>query len=118
MNIELLRDYCIRKNGVTEEFPFDETTLVFKVMNKMFALTDLVDNMSVNLKCNPELAITLREEYPDLVLPGYHMSKKDWNTVKYDDIIGDKKIFEWIDDSYNLIVSKLTKKDKEILKAL
>ncbi len=118
MNIELLRNYCINKKGVTEEFPFDETTLVFKVMNKMFALTDLVDNMSVNLKCKPDLIIKLREEYPDTVLPGYHMNKKHWNVIKFDDRIEDKKIFEWIDNSYDLVVMKLTKKDKEKLKAL
>jgi predicted DNA-binding protein (MmcQ/YjbR family) len=116
MNIELLREYCINKKGVTEEFPFDETTLVFKVMGKIFALTDLIENMSVNLKCDPILVIKLREQYPETVLPGYHMNKKHWNTVKFDDRIKDTKILEWIDNSYKLVVVKLTKKDKEILK--
>ena len=85
MNVEELRTYCISKKGVTEEFPFDESTLVFKVMGKMFALTGLNDEeQTVNLKCEPEYAIELREEYSDDILPGYHMNKKYWNTVNYE----------------------------------
>lgn len=118
MNIELLRDYCIDKKGVTEEFPFDEKTLVFKVMTKMFALIDIEDNKSVNLKCQPDLAIKLREQYPDSVFSGYHMNKKHWNTIIFDDRINDKKIFELIVVSYNLIIEKFTKMDKEKLKQL
>lgn len=117
MNIEELREYCLLKKGVTESFPFDETTLVFKVMNKIFALTDLEDKFGVNLKCNPEKAIDLREKYPE-VIPGYHMNKKHWNTVNIEGSLTDKLIEEWIDHSYNLIVDSLTKKLKEELKKL
>jgi len=109
MNIETLREYCLSKKGVTEGFPFDESTLVFKVMGKMFALTDLVDEFSINLKCDPEKAIELREMYAS-VQPGYHMSKKHWNTIYVDGSISDKLICEWIDDSYNLIVASLPAK--------
>jgi predicted DNA-binding protein (MmcQ/YjbR family) len=110
MNIEELRDYCNSKKHVTEGFPFGGDTLVFKVMNKMFALTGIDSNPpSVNLKCEPEKAIALREEY-SCVLPGYHMSKQHWNTVVLDDSVPDSLIKEWIDDSYNLIVASLPKR--------
>lgn len=109
MNIEEFRDYCIAKPGVTEEFPFDETTLVFKVAGKMFALTDLEDEFTINIKCDPEKAIELRERYPESVMPGYHMSKKHWNTIRIDGHIPDTKLLEWVDDSYNLVLSKLPK---------
>jgi len=108
LNIETFRSYCLGKKGVTEEFPFDENTLVFKVMGKMFALTDLENFESVNLKCDPEKAVQLREEFP-AVLPGYHMSKKHWNTVLIDGRIPDKLIKTWIDDSYNLVTVSLSK---------
>ena len=117
MNIEYFREYCLAKNGVTEEFPFDEKTLVFKVMNKMFALTGIDTFVSINIKCDPEKAIELREHY-DSVIPGYHMSKKHWNTVKIDGTISDKLILGWLDHSYDLVVSGLTKKLKEELKSL
>lgn len=109
MNIEELRDYCITKKGVTESFPFDEETLVFKVMNKMFLLTNINKNLSMNVKCDPEKAIELREQY-NSVLPGWHMNKKHWNTVDIDGSISDQQLKEWIDHSYNLIVASLTKK--------
>ena len=109
MNIEEFRDYCLDKKAVTESFPFDETTLVFKVMNKMFALTDVEDQFSINLKCDPEKAIRLREQYPDQVLPGYHMNKKLWNTVVVDGKIPDNLLYQWIDESYDLIVASLPK---------
>jgi len=118
MNIEYFREYCLAKAGVTEETPFDEVTLVFKVMDKMFALTDMDLFESINLKCDPELAVTLREEYDGMVLPGWHMNKKHWNTVKMNEGIPTPKILEWIDHSYNLVVSKLTKKVKEELNKL
>jgi predicted DNA-binding protein (MmcQ/YjbR family) len=114
MNIESFREYCLRKNGVTESFPFDETTLVFKVSNKMFALTDLESEFSINLKCEPEKAIELRERYPS-VLPGYHMNKRHWNTIVIDGSIDDDIILGWVDDSYDLIVESLPKKDKILL---
>ncbi len=109
MNIEVLREYCITKKGVTESFPFDEETLVFKVMNKMFLLTNINKELSMNVKCNPEKAIELREQYSS-VLPGWHMNKKHWNTVHIDGCISDSQLKEWIDDSYDLIVTSLTKK--------
>ena len=117
MNVEEYRDYCISKKGVTESFPFNETTLVFKVMGKMFALCGL-DNvpLRVNLKCDPERAIALREEH-DGIIKGWHMSKKHWNTVYLDKISKDLTR-ELIDHSYNLVVSKLTKKVKAELEAL
>lgn len=109
MNIEDIRLYCLSKNAVTEGFPFDDTTLVFKVMNKMFALLNLRNDHSINLKCDPEIAIALRERYPS-VLPGYHMSKVHWNTVMLDNSIPEDLLKQWITDSYNLIVSGLSKK--------
>ena len=117
MNIEEYRDYCMAKKGVTEGFPFDQKTLVFKVMGKMFALTDVDGFVSINLKCDPERALDLREQF-HAVQPGYHMSKKHWNTVTVNDDAPDKNIYEWIDDSYDLVVKSLTKKLKEELKLL
>jgi len=109
MNIEQYRNYCIAKKGVTESFPFDETTLVFKVMNKMFALAGIENFTFINLKCNPERAIDLREKFEG-VTGAYHMSKVHWNSVSTLGDISDKLIYQWIDDSYDLIVSSLTKK--------
>lgn len=109
MNIEEFREYCMVKPGVTEEFPFDENTLVFKVMGKMFALTNLEGEWSLNLKCDPEKAIELREQYP-AIKPGYHMSKIHWNTVYMDGSLNQKLILELIDHSYQLVVEKLPPK--------
>lgn len=109
MNIEDFRNYCIAKPGVTEAFPFDNKTLVFKVMGKMFALTGIETFNSINLKCDPELALELREDFYS-IKPGYHMSKKHWNTVEVDGDVIDKKIFELTDHSYELVVKGLTKK--------
>ncbi|MEQ9261809.1 MAG: MmcQ/YjbR family DNA-binding protein [Owenweeksia sp.] len=115
MNIEDLRAYCLAKPGTTEGTPFGEDVLVFKVVGKMFALTSLASvDLRVNLKCDPALAIELREQYPS-VLPGYHMSKKNWNTVIIDGSVPDKQIREWIDDSYKLVVAGLSKKLREQL---
>lgn len=112
MNIEEFRHYCILKKGVTEEFPFDAHTLVFKVMGKMFALAGLERVPSqVNLKCDPERAIALREEHDGSIIPGYHMSKVHWNTLILEQL-PPKLILELIDHSYNLVVSKFTKKLK------
>ena len=111
MNIEEFRDYCLSKKGVVETFPFDEQTLVFKVMGKMFALTGLEYNPAqANLKCDPERSIELREEYDGLIRPGYHMSKLHWNTVELEKNIPQKLILELIDHSYDLVVKSLTKK--------
>lgn len=109
MNIEEFRAYCLAMSGVTEEFPFGSDTLVFKVVGKMFALTDVELFTSVNLKCDPEKALELREQYSG-VTPGYHMSKKHWNTVLMDGSIADKLVKEWVDDSYKLVVAGLPKK--------
>ncbi|MCF8298667.1 MAG: MmcQ/YjbR family DNA-binding protein [Saprospiraceae bacterium] len=114
MNIEELREYCLSKKGVTESFPFDEVTLVFKVLNKMFALTSLDGELRISLKCEPEIAIELREHYP-CVIPAWHMSKIHWNTVIIDGSVNDGLLKEWIDDSYDIVVSKLTKKQREEL---
>jgi predicted DNA-binding protein (MmcQ/YjbR family) len=119
VNIESFREYCLSKPGVTEGFPFGGDTLVFKVMNKMFALTGIDSEVfTVNLKCHPEKAIELREMYHS-VQPGYHMNKQHWNTVNFDS--GEltlKQLTELIDDSYNLVLEGLPKKDKEALKSL
>jgi len=115
MNIEELREYCIAKKGVTEGFPFDETTLVFKVAGKMFCLTDVEDDFHVALKNLPEKNIEMREQFP-AVKPGYHMNKMHWNTIEVDGSIPDKLMYEFIDISYDLIVESLTKKKKEELK--
>lgn len=118
MNIEEFHAYCLSKKGVEETFPFDETTLVFKVMGKMFALTGL-DNIEfeVNLKCDPEYAIELREEYED-IRAGWHMSKKHWNTVKFENELNFDFLCELIDHSYDLVVKKLKKADRELLNNL
>lgn len=115
MNAEEIREYCLNKQKVTESFPFNETTLVFKVAGKMFALLSLDStDLSINLKCEPERAVRLREKYP-AVQPGYHMNKQHWNTVYVNETIPRKEILQFIDDSYNLIVSKLPKKIKNEL---
>jgi len=115
MNIEDIRLYCLSKVEVTESFPFDNSTLVFKVANKMFLLVGLNNNpLSFNAKCEPEKAIALREEY-EAILPGFHMNKQHWNTVIVDDSLPEKLLKSLIDDSYNLIVSSLPKKVREQL---
>lgn len=122
MNIEQLRDFCITKKGVTEHFPFDEVTLVFKVMNKMFALVGLNHwengEQKINLKCNPEKAIELRAEY-DGISAGFHMNKKHWNTVAINTSdVSDNLVIELINLSYDLVVNGLTKKAQKELKEL
>lgn len=113
MNIEEFRSYCLKKPATTEGFPFDNDTLVFKVMGKMFALTSLKsEEFRVNLKCDPDLAVRLREEH-EAVIPGYHMSKKHWNTVILDGSISDDLFLEWVDQSYDLIVQSLPKKSRD-----
>lgn len=115
MNIKKIRDYCLAKPGVTEGFPFDETTLVFKVMNKMFALVGLDNHPPfVNLKCDPERAIELREQY-EAIQPGWHMHKHQWNSVYLTGSIPRELILELIDHSYELVVQGLKKKDRKAL---
>lgn len=120
MNIEQLREYCLSKPFTTECFPFDETTLVFKAgtadHNKMFALTSLTRIPQwVNLKCDPERAIELREEY-NAISPGFHMSKKHWNTVLLEGDINDTFFLGLIDHSYELIIGSLPKKAQAIIR--
>lgn len=114
MNIESFREYCLSKPGTTEGFPFNETSLVFKVQGKMFALTNVDDFQSVNLKCDPEEAVQLRETYQG-VQPGYHMSKKHWNTVSVNSDVPEGLFIELIDHSYDLVVKSLTKKLRDEL---
>lgn len=110
MNLEDLRDYCLSKPHVEEGLPFGPNVLVFKVSGKMFLLTPLdTENVQFNAKCDPERAISLREEYP-CVKPGYHMNKALWNTVIVDGSVSDKILREWIDHSYDLVSSKAKKK--------
>lgn len=113
MNIEFYRDYCLNLKAVSEHFPFDANTLVFKVGGKMFALCDVNQFESINLKCDPERAIELRELYPESIKPGYHMSKKHWNTIEMDGSINDKLILELINHSYDLVLKSLPKKVQE-----
>ena len=118
MDIEVYRNYCLGKRGVTESFPFNEEVLVFKVMNKMFASSNINKRpFSVNLKCNPEKALQYRELYEG-VQPGYHMNKKHWNTINFESNLSEKKLQYFINHSYELVVSKLTKKEKEQLAQL
>lgn len=117
MHVDEYREYCLARKGVTESFPFDDHVLVFKVMGKMFALCNIDNYRSFNLKCDPEWAVELREEYPDLIKPGWHMSKKHWNTVSAEDL--DIKLQKkLIDHSYDLIVSSLPKKTQAELNLL
>ena len=118
MNIEEVRDYCLDKKGTTEEFPFDEQTLVFKVLGKMFVLSGLEHQPpKINLKCDPERAIELREEYGGIIYGGYHMSKKHWNTVEISSLPA-QFIVELIDHSYDLVVAKMPVKLRNTLKEL
>jgi predicted DNA-binding protein (MmcQ/YjbR family) len=116
MNLEAVRNYCLQKNGVTEELPFDEDSPVYKVRGKIFAITSLTPPYSINLKCDPEKAIELREKY-DAVTPGYHMNKTHWNTVDLGGNISSNLVKEWIDHSYELVVNGLTRTQKEKLAA-
>ena len=117
MNIEDYRNFCLSFSGVTEEMPFDDKALVFKVMGKMFALTNIETFESINVKCDPTKAIELREKYTS-VQPGYHMNKKHWNTILTNGELSTKELQHWIRHSYELVVSKLPKKLKEELKEL
>jgi predicted DNA-binding protein (MmcQ/YjbR family) len=114
VDIESFRNFCLSRKAATEDFPFDESTLVFKVMGKMFALSDVNDFSSINLKVDPETGIELRERYSS-VLEAYHMNKKHWITVRMDGELPDRLLVQWIDNSYNLVVSGLTKSQKSAL---
>lgn len=110
MTLEELKNYCLSLNGCTIDFPFDADTMVFRVANKMFLLTDISkENLSINVKCDPQLAIILREEYKSCI-PGYHMNKTHWNTIILNEEIDDDKVKEFILHSYTLIYNSLPKK--------
>jgi len=108
MNVEEIRDFALSLEDVTESFPFGPETIVFKTNNKMFLLLPLdeVDFLKINVKCNPELALELRANYPDTVLPGYHMNKKHWNTIVIDGLLSWMSIKEMIEHSYGLVGRK------------
>jgi predicted DNA-binding protein (MmcQ/YjbR family) len=108
LNIEEIRDYCLAKPGVTEGLPFGEDTLVFKVGEKLFLLTSISDSSSFNVKCDPEMAVELREHHPE-VQPGYHMNKKHWNTVYTNGSLSRKQLCDMIDHSYDLVFNSLPK---------
>jgi predicted DNA-binding protein (MmcQ/YjbR family) len=109
MNVEEVRDYCMQKPATTEGLPFGEDTLVFKVAGKIFLLIGLEQGNRFNVKCDPELAVELREQHTE-VQPGYHMNKTHWNTVFMDGSLTYKQIYGMIDHSYELIVKSLPKK--------
>jgi len=108
LNIEEIRDYCLAKPGVTEGLPFGEDTLVFKVGEKLFLLTSISDSTFFNVKCDPELAIELRERHPE-VRPGFHMNKKHWNSIYTDGNLTRKQFCDMIDHSYDLVIKGLPK---------
>jgi predicted DNA-binding protein (MmcQ/YjbR family) len=110
MNIESVREYALGKPSVTEGFPFGDSVIVYKVNDKMFLLLPLdTQPLQFNVKCDPDKAIELREEYPDAVLPGYHMNKKHWNTVIVNGSLSNKQLLAMIDESYKLVFGKKKK---------
>ena len=117
MNIEWLREYCLSLPHATEDFPFDERTLAFRVAGKIFLLTDVEEPWEFNAKCDPERAVELRERYPDAVRPGYHMNKTHWNTVRIDMGLDDALVLDLIRHSYDLIRSSLPAKIRKDLEA-
>jgi predicted DNA-binding protein (MmcQ/YjbR family) len=114
MNIIEFREYCLSFNGASEGLPFGNDTFVFKVKGKIFCLTGIDDFEFINLKCDPDHAIVLREKYP-AVTPGYHMNKTHWNSIIMDSPVPDTLVQEWIEDSYKLVVAGLPKKNQEEL---
>lgn len=112
MNLEQIREYCLKKKATTESLPFDNETLVFKVVGKMFALLSLSGDGSLNLKCDPEKALELREQYSDIT-PGYHMNKIHWNTLNLNGQLSEKLVLGLIDYSYKIIVESLPNKLKK-----
>lgn len=114
MTLDTLRTFCLEKKSVTETFPFDEDTLVFKVLNKAFALISIENPDTVNLKCDPERAVELREQYEEIV-PGYHMNKKHWNTVSLIGRLDDTMVKELVNHSYELVVRSMSKKDQSLI---
>jgi len=116
MDIEFFRSYCLSKRGASEDTPFDENTLCFRVGGKIFAITDIDTFESVNLKCDPERAAELRELHNGIT-PGYHMNKKHWNTVIFNIDVSDRLVLELVDHSYDLIFNSLPKKIQQEIQA-
>lgn len=113
MTPQRLRAFCLSFNATVEDFPFNPDTSVFKVLGKLFALTNLgARPLTVNLKCDPDNAVRLRGEYPGLIIPGYHMNKRHWNTVTVDGELPDRLVQELVEDSYDLVVAGLPKADR------
>ena len=108
VSLEEIRSYCLLKREVSEDLPFGDTTLVFRVYGKIFLLTNIESAAAINLKCDPSLAMELREKYPEIT-PGYHMNKRHWNTLSLRGSLNSKQIFELIDHSYNLVVKTFPK---------
>ena len=116
MHADDIREYCLSKKGVTESFPFDNDTLVFKVSDKMFLLLALEKKpLSMNVKCDPESSLILREEFPHHVLPGYHMNKMHWNTIHFNEDVSDTLMYSLIDHSYEMVAGKLPAKIRKTL---
>ena len=114
MNIEDVREYCLSLPMATEDFPFDDTTLVFRIMNKIFGLLSLDGSMYFEVKCEPEYAIELRERYHD-IQPAYHMNKRHWNQINLSGALSDDFIQSLIRHSYDQVAKKLTRRDRELL---
>ncbi|HAI76151.1 MAG TPA: MmcQ-like protein [Microscillaceae bacterium] len=114
MNLEIFRDFCLSLPRVEETLPFGPEVLVFKIMGKIFALANIDDFQSVNLKCEPSIALELRDTY-QAVLPGYHMNKKHWNTILINSDVNDTNLLAWTKDSYQLVVANLSLKEQKIL---
>lgn len=116
MTPQELKAACLALPGAKEEFPFGETNSVFKVAGKIFAISRLgADPLRVSLKCDPDLAVTLRTSYPDAVIPGYHLNKRHWNTVAVNDTVPDRLVQDMIEDSYDLVVSGLSRREQDKL---
>ena len=116
MTLAELREHCQVKAGYSEDLPFGPDVLAFRVAGKIFALMDVDNFESVNLKCNPERAIELRELHAGII-PGYHMNKAHWNTVRMDGSVADRLVIELADHSYELVRDSLPKKVREALRS-
>lgn len=114
MDLTEIRNYCMKKSGSTEDFPFDFDVLAIRVSGKIYLLTDIkTAPLKINLKCDPDNALYLREKYKDKILPGHHMNKKHWNTVIIDGSIPENEIYKMIDESYSLVYKGLNRKQQE-----
>ncbi len=114
MNVETIREYCLRKPGATEDLPFGDEALAIRVGGKMFALIKIGKGPPrVNLKCDPALALHLRRKYPAAVIPGFHMNKRHWNTVIPNGTVPDEEIFRMIDHSYEMVLRGLSRSKRE-----